>query len=53
MMVLTTVLIDEDRKSLIAEWAGVTSEADYGRLMSRMEDLGKKYQVVLPPRRDK
>jgi hypothetical protein len=42
MVVLTAALTDDDRKSLIGEWV-VASEADYGRLMSVMEDLGKKY----------
>ena len=51
-MVLTPVYSVEEQKILIAEWGRVTSKADFEKIMSRMETLAKKYNVVLPSRSD-
>jgi predicted nucleic acid-binding protein len=52
MMALTPAFSEQERKALIGAWGYVMSKADYDALMAQMEELGVKYHITLPARRD-
>lgn len=49
LMALTPVIDDNERKSLLGEWAIMKSKVEYESINKRMDALAKKYHVEIPP----
>jgi len=49
MMALAPVVTEDERKSLLRDWALVTSKDRYRELNDKMDNLSKHYNVTIPP----
>ena len=48
LMALAPVISDQERKSLLGQWAMMKSRADYDKVNARFEELAEKYHTELP-----
>jgi hypothetical protein len=48
LAVLSPKITDQDYKELLAAWAAMRSESDYGRIVDQMDDDAKARGIVLP-----
>ena len=49
LMALAPVISDQERKSLLGQWAVMKGRADYDKINARFEELAEKYHAELPP----
>jgi hypothetical protein len=50
VLALESVITDQERKELLAQWALMTSKEDYAAINAQFESLGVKYHQKLPKR---
>jgi hypothetical protein len=49
LMALAPVISDQERKSLLGQWAVMKGRADYDKINTRFEEFAEKYHAELPP----
>ena len=49
LMALAPVISDQERKSLLGQWAMMKGRADYDKINAKFQELAEKYHSELPP----